>query len=407
MGKGADAGEEPTRSLNQPPREHVPVGRRRVTIAIDPRTLWLVAAIALGIFVLLFIFVHALNVFIVLFIGIIFAEGLRPLVDYLELSRVPRPVGVLLIYTALFVVLALLSYALVQPLINQFTAFVDALPAYVNEAQRLLMQIQQVAKGNAQIQQAVSLLEAQIGTLLSNLLPLLLQVPLTIASLLFDFLLTLLIAFLWLTSMGRLRPFVLGIMPANARPVVESMIDESSQKLGGYLRGVLVNMFVIGILSGLGLWILGVPYPVLLGLLAGLTEFIPFLGPWISGSVAVIVALAAVSPLKAAEVAVFFVVLQQIEGNTLVPFVLHRAVEINPLLVVVAVLIGGAIFGIAGSVLAVPLAALIQIAVMSVLAPAARHASARGEVPTSLDEHAGRPPPAPRTPRTPRIPAPS
>ncbi len=360
-------------------RAEAPISRRYVTIAIEPRTLWLATAIILGVLAFAFVFTHALGVFIVVFIAIIFAEGIRPLVERLQARRVPRPLAVLLIYLAIVAVLGMLAYALVQPLVNQLAAFVNALPGYASEAQRVLTRIQQLASGNPQIQQAVSLLEGQLGSIVSNGLPLLLHLPFVIGDLIFNVLLILLIAFLWLTSIGHLRPFALGLLPAGARPVAQAMLDESSRKLGGYLRGVLVNMAVIGTLSGLGLWLLGVPYAVLLGVLAGLTELIPFLGPWISGSVAVLVAALAVDPLKAGEVVLLFMVLQQIEGNTLVPIVMNRTVELNPLLIVIGVLIGGALFGLAGSVLAVPLAALIEVAVVRVLAPVARRASARVE----------------------------
>lgn len=150
-----------------------------------------------------------------------------------------------------------------------------------------------------------------------------------------------------------------------------------SRQLGGYLRGVVINMTAIGALSGGGLALLGVPYPALLGVLAGLTETLPFIGPWIGGSPAVLIALLTLGPLKAGEVIVLYMVIQQIEGNTLVPFVMYRTVDLNPLTVIVAVIIGGALFGIVGAVLGVPLAVVIQVVVRDILVPAARRASQR------------------------------
>ena len=382
----------------------------RIAVVVTPRTLWLAAAIVLSLLALLFVFTQALGVFIVFFIAVIVAEGIRPLVDRLEGWRVPRALGVLLIYLAIFAVLAGLAFILVQPLISQFGAFVSALPAYIADTQRLLGQAQRLAAGNSQVARGIQLLEDQIGSLLSGGIPLLLQLPLTLGGLIFDAIIVLVMAFFWLTGIERLRPFVLGLLPQQARPVGDAVIADMGRKLGGYLRGVLINMVVIGGLSGLGLWILGVPYPVLLGVLTGLTEIIPFFGPWISGPVAVLVAGFAVGPLKAVEVIILFMVLQQVEGSTLQPVVMHHTVELNPLLIVVAVLIGGALFGIAGSVLAVPLAALIEVVVVRVLAPAARHASAQVEARHTGRDEAGeapRAPPAPSTPSGPRVPAPT
>jgi predicted PurR-regulated permease PerM len=138
-----------------------------------------------------------------------------------------------------------------------------------------------------------------------------------------------------------------------------------------------VNMFVIGVLSGLGDLVLGVPYAVLLGILAGLSEILPYIGPWLGGSAAVLVALFAGGIVNATEVAAWYVVLQLVEGHTLVPVVMYRAVRVNPLTVIVAVLVGGTLYGIIGGVLAVPVAAVLQVLMVRVLAPAARSAAAR------------------------------
>ena len=368
--------------------------RRHFMVAVEPRTLWLAAAIVVMFVILSFVFERALGVFILLFIAIILAEGLRPLVDGLQRWRVPRPLGVLLIFLAIVVVFSGLTYLLIQPLLDQIGSFVAALPTYVAQAQRLLEQLQQLASGNPQIARGLQLLEDQTGNLLTQGVPLLLHVPLAFGDLLFNALIILVITFLWLTSIQRLRPFALSLLPVSAQSAANMVIADIGRKLGGYFRGVLVNMVVIGSLSGLGLWALGVPYPALLGVLAGLTEVIPFLGPWISGAVAVTVAGLAVDPLKAAEVVVLFIGLQQIEGNTLLPIVMNRTVELNPLLIVVAVLLGGALFGLAGSVLAVPLAAIVEVLVVRVLAPAARHAAARADEKTAAEHALGLSPPS-------------
>jgi hypothetical protein len=122
---------------------------------------------------------------------------------------------------------------------------------------------------------------------------------------------------------------------------------------------------------------------VLLGVIAGLTEVLPIVGPWISGSVAVLVALATHGLLKGVEVVALFVVIQTIEGNTLVPYVMYRTTALNPLTVLLAVLAGGTLLGLVGAVLAVPVAVVLEVLVLRVLAPTARHASQRASAPPS------------------------
>jgi predicted PurR-regulated permease PerM len=108
-----------------------------------------------------------------------------------------------------------------------------------------------------------------------------------------------------------------------------------------------------------------------------LTEVLPILGPWISGSVAVLPVVATHGLLKGAEGMALFVVIQTLEGDTLVPYVTSRTTALNPLTVLVAVLAGGALLGLVGAVLAVPLAEVLEVLVLRVLAPAARGASQR------------------------------
>jgi putative heme transporter len=145
-------------------------------------------------------------------------------------------------------------------------------------------------------------------------------------------------------------------------------------------------MVIIGTITGAGLALLGVPYALLVGVLAALTELLPYLGPWISGTVSVILALIAVGPLKAVEVVILFILIQELEGNVVEPMVMSRSVHIDPLLVIVAVLVGINLLGIVGAVLAVPVAAGIQVLVVRVLAPFIRQrvsGGAAGNVATS------------------------
>jgi predicted PurR-regulated permease PerM len=149
-----------------------------------------------------------------------------------------------------------------------------------------------------------------------------------------------------------------------------------SRSLGGWVLGTLIAMLLIGSLTALGLLIVDVPYALLIGILAGLTELIPYLGPWISGTVAVIATIATTGdPVKVLWVIVVFLIIQEVEGNVIEPLVMNRAVKLDPWLVLVAVLVGGELLGIIGIILSVPVAALIQVVTQKVVAPAVRLAT--------------------------------
>jgi predicted PurR-regulated permease PerM len=183
----------------------------------------------------------------------------------------------------------------------------------------------------------------------------------------------------WLMSADKLRAFVLDLLPEQAQAQGALLFSDLGRTLGGWVRGTLVAMLLIGAFTALGLVLLGVPYALLLGLLAGLLELIPYLGPWISGAIAVVVALVAVDPIKALEVVGLFFIVQLAEGNLVQPLVMSWAVRIDPLLVLVAVTLGAQVLGVVGALLAVPIAGLAQVITLRVVAPAIRHVTGRAE----------------------------
>jgi predicted PurR-regulated permease PerM len=343
---------------------------RRVVL-IRAQTLWLAAAIGATVFVSWLVLTRALTIVFLLFTAIILAEGIRPVVNWLNAHRVPRWGAVLLVYLGILVVVAGLVYVLVQPLIAEVLQLIDHLPSYIDEAEAWIGQLQGMLGNRLQLNS----IAGEASGFAKQAATLLVKAPIALGSWVFDAVIVLLLAFFWLTGIDGLRPFVVGLLPRESQAVLWDTFSEMGLRIGGYLRGVVFNMFVIGILSGLAVWLLGVPFPVALGVLAGLTEAIPLLGPIIGGAAAALVALATGGFIQAAEVVAAYLVIQQIEGNVLVPVVQHRAVNLDPLSVVLALLVGGALFGVVGALLAVPAAAALKVLIVRVLGPAARRAS--------------------------------
>ena len=191
----------------------------------------------------------------------------------------------------------------------------------------------------------------------------------------------LLFMFFWIMATDVMKAFVLSFFRPDRTAWAEEIVADLSVKTGGYVRGVAINMVAIAVLSGVGLFFLGVPYMLLLAIVAGITEAIPIVGPVIGGAVAALVALFTLGWVKAVQVAILYLVIQQIESNTLVPFVMNRVVALNPLAIIAALVLGTALLGIPGAILAVPAAAIVQIFVVRVIAPAARKAALRSQPP--------------------------
>jgi predicted PurR-regulated permease PerM len=353
---------------------------RRFTVSLSQRTLWLAAGVALASLVFVLLVSQAFSALLLIFLAITLAEAVRPLVARLERLRVPRPVGALLIYLVVAALLVGLGWLLFTPLLAQVNELTSHLPEYLAQAQQWAQQTQQALAGNDPLRAVIDGLAAQLTTSLQTALPALLRFPLTLLSGVFGILLSVVViitmSVFWLMSAGKLREFALSLASDRARAGGALLFTDLGRTLGGWVRGTLVAMLLIGLLTALGLWLLGVPYALLLGILAGLLELIPYLGPWISGAVAVLVALVAVDPLKALQVAVLFIIIQEIEGNLVQPFVMSWAVHIDPLLVLIAIVVGAEALGLVGAVIAVPVAGMAQVITQRVIAPSIRRVTA-------------------------------
>lgn len=356
-------------------RGYLPPGAQGRVVSITPGTIWLVTGIVVAVGIIAYLVAKATDILILVFIAITFAEAIRPIMNWLRRHHIPRPIGVLLIYLVIIALIALLIFLLTQPLIAQVGALQHDVPRYLDLARREFNRLQTILGNNPQIARAFSQFQGQLGGLVTAVLGYILYVPVAIVGFLVGTVAIAAMAFFWLTGTDALGPFIAGLFPRHRQAHAIAVLDEMGGRLGGYVRGIVFNMFVIGILSGAGDFFLHVPYAVLLGIFAGMTEILPYIGPWIGGSAAVLVALLAGGFGLGVVVAAFYIVLQVLEGHTLVPLVMNRAVHVTPFTVIVAVLVGGTVYGIVGGVLAVPIAAVIKVLVTEVLAPAARTAA--------------------------------
>lgn len=152
------------------------------------------------------------------------------------------------------------------------------------------------------------------------------------------------------------------LLPASKRPLVGEALGDAGSALKLWLLGQLISMVVVGLLTGVGLWLAGVPSPLALGLIAGLTEGVPYVGPVVGAIPGLLVALLE-GPETAAWALLVYVAVQQIEGNTLVPLIQHRTVSLPPALTLFFIIAAGLIFGIVGLVFATPLLVVIYVMV--------------------------------------------
>jgi predicted PurR-regulated permease PerM len=168
------------------------------------------------------------------------------------------------------------------------------------------------------------------------------------------------------------RTGIVKLVPESARPNVDQALEDCWRALRLWLLGRLTSMLIVGLLTGIGLWLIGIPAALTLGIAAGLLDFVPFVGPILASIPALLLALAS-DPALAIWVVVLYLVIQQIEGNIVTPLVQRRAVELPPALLLFSLVAAGLVFGIAGVLFAEPLTVVLYVLVKRLYVREALH----------------------------------
>ena len=302
----------------------------------------------------------AAGVLLLVFLAILLASALDPLVTSARarfpLNRGFTIVGVYLIFFAAVILFALVA---VPAAISQAQRILASLPPVLDRLREQAALLRPAALSDsvtAVIDSAEQSLRAGTPPGADDVLGL----GTTVAESAIAVATLLTLVFFWLVERARLQRYALAYVPARRRPGARRAWNEIETRLGLWVRGQVILMGAIGLATGIAYTVLGVPGPVLLGLIAALCEAIPLVGPLLGAIPAVLVA-ATVSPELALAVAGVYAVLQLIEGSVLVPLVMRNTIGISPFLVLVSLLIGGAAGGIPGAFLAVPVAAAAEI----------------------------------------------
>lgn len=289
-----------------------------------------------------------------LFLAVIVAVGLEPAVARLQRRGFPRVLAVLGLYAVILGGLGGLSYVIGRAVVAQARSLGAALPGLITYWQTVLdtsVPLTSLGLGSDWFTSLSIRAAGYAGLAIQGVLA---------------GLLVLLIAFYLLLDGQHVWQMGLRLVADERRLIVDALGREMAGKLRGYLRGVALSGLVVGLLTGIGLWLLKVPYALLFGLLAAFLEAIPFLGPLLAAIGPFSFALAQ-SPTRALLVALFFVAVQQIEDKALVPRLQAHTTGLHPLTVILATLILGSLFGMLGILLAVPLAAAGQALVVCVV----------------------------------------
>ncbi|MBI4280708.1 AI-2E family transporter [Candidatus Uhrbacteria bacterium] len=331
--------------------------RQPVSFQISVLTIVKIVLVLAGLYLLYLV----LGIIIIIFVSLLLAALIDPLADWFQKRKIPRGLAVLVIYIALFAVLALIAILLVPPILTEFSELAqnfgtvwERLTATFGNAQEFFSRYGIDLEKN--IQRGLQSLEETIAAGIENAFG-------TVWGFfggLLKFLMVLVLTFYMVVEEGALKRLFRSVAPEEHQPYLADLLTRMQQKIGLWLRGQITLMIVVGVLTYVGLLILGVDYALVLGLLAGLAEIIPYVGPIVAAVPAVIIAFSQ-SWVLAIFAAILAFAIQQLENNLLVPKIMQRAVGLNPIVSIVALLVGARLGNVLGAILAIPVATAIAV----------------------------------------------
>ncbi|WP_082310255.1 AI-2E family transporter [Nonomuraea sp. SBT364] len=302
---------------------------------------------------------------VLIVVSLFLAVGLNPAVRWLEERGLRRGVAIGAVFTAVIAFFGLFGVAVVPALSQQTGQFVEQLPTYIEQ---LLAN-----PGIRELDQRFGLLERAQDYLLSGnmgsqVFSGLLGAAGIVVSVLFSALTVLILTLYFLASLRSITGLGYRLVPRSRRERVRLLGDEVLRRVGGYVAGNLIISLIAGVTSFLFLSIAGVPYALPLSIIVAVTDLIPLIGAAIGAGVASIVGFFVSLPVGIACL-VFFIAYQQVENYLIAPRVMKQSVDVPAAATIVAALIGGALLGIVGALLAIPVAAAIQLILAEVVLP--------------------------------------
>ncbi|NCN25683.1 hypothetical protein COT94_03720 [Candidatus Falkowbacteria bacterium CG10_big_fil_rev_8_21_14_0_10_37_14] len=326
-----------------------------LSLSISIGTIIKIVALAVALYLLYLI----TDVLILLFASVVFASAINPWVDWLETKKIPRILSVLIIYLVGLSLLVGTIYLIIPPIATQTAEMANNWPTYLNKTRKWTNSIDSLTGGFPSTTNIENILQS-LGSNLQLVSGGLLQALSNIFNGLSAFLLILVITFYIVTEKESVNNLILAISPVKKHKHLIILFANIQKKIGYWLSGQLFLCLVIFIFTYISLSILGVKYALVLAIIAGITEAIPYLGP-IAASVPGIFLAFIQSPILAVFVAIAYLLIQQIENSILVPMVMRKAVGINPIISISVLMIGFKLGGVLGALIAIPVATTANV----------------------------------------------
>lgn len=297
------------------------------------------------------------EIILTVFAAFVISTVINPLADWAEKKKFPRTLAAIFIYAAVLFFVGVLFYLITPPLVKELTNLTSHFPQYIekNIAQYPFLEVYNIKENLDKI-------FVMISSFTKEQLPNLFISTVSALGNLFYIFLALAVSFYLTAEKNLVKNSLRRITPHNHHEGLIKILDEIEFKMGRWLLGQIALSVISSFIIFLGLTALHVPFALLLAILAAILRFVPFLGGLISDGTGILIAFT-ISPMLGAAAFLMYYLIQQMEAYILIPYVMEKAVGLNPVLVIVAVVSGGQLGGIAGALLAIPITIVTVILV--------------------------------------------
>lgn len=299
------------------------------------------------------------DIVLLLFIAVIIAASIDPAVDFLQKKKIPRSAGALMIYLVIFSIVALVFSFLIPPLGDQIKDFSKNSNQYFGSTE-VDFTIANGIFSPDNISVAVGKIIGEFGSSLAGISQDIFSKTVGVFSGFISVIVVFSMAFYMVMNEDGIKKFIVSITPQKKKVYAADLTNRIESKIGKWMVGQLVLMLIIFVLVYVGLSLIGIPYALVLAILAGLLEVIPYVGPIVSAVPGVVLGFL-ISPTVGLLALLVYIIAQQFESHVVVPQVMKKAVGLNPVATIAAILIGFKLAGVLGAIISVPAATAISL----------------------------------------------
>ncbi|MCH8049600.1 AI-2E family transporter, partial [Patescibacteria group bacterium] len=293
-------------------------------------------------------------------VSLLLSAMIDPLADWFQKRHISRGLAVVFVYAIFLAVIVGIVLLIVPTIIEQSTALLTKYAPYIEQAFGNTIDVQTLLSGDLLRQDfRTSLLSIQQAGL-AEALPQVLEFLTAAFGGVITLILILILSFYMVVEENALKKSLTWLTPMKYEPLMVKILPKVRRQIGAWLRAQLLVMFIIFAVTYIALLIVGLPYALVLAIIAGVLEIVPFIGPILSAVPAILIALS-ISPWHALIIVAIYFGIQQLEGDVLTPKVMQKIGGINPIVSIIAVLIGWELFKVIGVLLAIPAAMIVIV----------------------------------------------